>query len=443
VNPLTRGACPGISEPMPTGDGLLARLMPAHPMTIDAFAALCDAGAADGNGIIEVTQRGSLQVRGLTPASAPGFARTAVALGLGAEGAPGILTSPLMGLDPQERMDLTALVAALREELTRHAAFTSLGPKVSVLIDGGGALHLDDQPGDVRLRAGADSRLHLSIAGTARSSTSLGRIEPHHALEAIVGVLTGIARRGVRARARDLANDVDVAALRTALAGMLTEERPENPRPPADPLGTHSLNNGRVAQGVALAFGYAEAGVLKRFAQAVADCGATSIQPAPGRALLAVGMPAAAAAQCAAAAAAAGFIQRSDDARRFVVACAGAPACGSAAFSTRQLAPAVVQAALPFLDGSLTIHLSGCAKGCAHSGAAALTLVGPDRLVVQGRAADTPQGRISAADFISGLARLQSQRRRSAAAQECSADIVSRLGGQGVLQVMGGERLHD
>jgi precorrin-3B synthase len=198
-----------------------------------------------------------------------------------------------------------------------------------------------------------------------------------------------------------------------------------------------------VAQGVALAFGYAEAGELKRFAHAAAQCGATSIQPAPGRALLAIGLHAAAASQCAADAAAAGFILRSDDARRYVVACAGAPACGSAAFSTRQLAPAVAQAALPFLDGSLTIHLSGCAKGCAHSSAAALTLVGPDRLVVQGRAGDAPQGRISAADFISGLARLQSRRRRSPDSQERSADAVARLGAHGVLQVLGGEPLHD
>jgi precorrin-3B synthase len=443
MNPLTRGACPGISAPMPTGDGLLARIVPTHPIAIDAFAALCDASEADGNGIIEVTQRGSLQIRGLSPASAAIFARTAVALGLGAEGAPTILTPPLMGLDPQERMDLSPLVAALREELTHHTAIASMAPKVSVLIDGGGALHLDDQPGDLRLQAGTDSRLHLSIAGTAASATSVGWIEPHHALDAIVHVLTRIARRGPRARARDLVNDADAAGLRTALAGMLIEAPPLNPRPAADPLGIHVLNKGRVAQGVALAFGYAEAGMLKRFAHAAAQCGATSMQPAPGRALLAVGLPAAAASQCAADAAAAGFILRSDDARRYVVACAGAPACGSAAFSTRHLAPMVAQAAVPFLDGSLTIHLSGCAKGCAHSSAAALTLVGPDRLVVQGRAGDAPHGKIAAADFISGLARLRTQLQLSEVSRERSADFVSRLGVERVLQLMGGEPLHD
>jgi hypothetical protein len=49
----SRGACPGISQPMATGDGLLARLMPAAAIPLDALIALCEAGARHGNGIIE------------------------------------------------------------------------------------------------------------------------------------------------------------------------------------------------------------------------------------------------------------------------------------------------------------------------------------------------------------------------------------------------------
>ncbi len=110
--------------------------------------------------------------------------------------------------------------------------------------------------------------------------------------------------------------------------------------------------------------------------------------------------------------------------------------------STRQLAPAIAQAAIPILDGTLTIHVSGCAKGCAHPGAAGLTVIGPDRLVVQGRAGDAPHGRTSAAEFIAGLARLHTERQRSPGGQECSAETVSRLGPLRVLAVMGGEAVH-
>jgi precorrin-3B synthase len=428
---------------MATGDGLLARLTPSAPIPLDTFIALCEASRTHGNGIVEVTQRGSLQVRGLSPASAPVFARTVSELGLGTQSGPPILTSPLMGLDAQDGVDLGVLVDQLRAELTHCAAVAALGPKVSVLIDGGEVLHLDDVPSDLRLQAHTASRWHMSIAGTAAAGTGLGWVEPHRALEVIVRVLGRIAQRGTAARARDFANGTDVRALRASLAGVLGDEAPPTPRPRAEPIGSHRLNDGRTAVGIALAFGYAEAGALERIARAAARYGAASIRPAPGRALLTIGLTAAAAAEFTAAAATQGFVVRPDDARRYVVACAGAPACASALLPTRQLAPVIAEAAKPILDGSLTIHVSGCAKGCAHPGAAALTLIGPDRLVLQGRAGDPPHGTISATAFIAGLSRLQAERQRSSAGEECSVDMMSRLGANRVLAIMAEEPMHD
>jgi precorrin-3B synthase len=66
-----RGFCPGLSRPLPTGDGLLVRIAPIGTIALDAFAALCGAARAHGNGIVEVTARGSIQVRGLSADSAP------------------------------------------------------------------------------------------------------------------------------------------------------------------------------------------------------------------------------------------------------------------------------------------------------------------------------------------------------------------------------------
>ena len=69
-----RGACPGLSAPMPTGDGLLVRFSPLESMSLAAFAGLCTAARKHGNGTMEISARGNLQVRGLTPRSAPLFA---------------------------------------------------------------------------------------------------------------------------------------------------------------------------------------------------------------------------------------------------------------------------------------------------------------------------------------------------------------------------------
>jgi precorrin-3B synthase len=95
----------------------------------------------------------------------------------------------------------------------------------------------------------------------------------------------------------------------------------------------------------------------------------------------------------AAAAAALGFIVRADDPRRHVIACAGAPICASADIAARALAPQIAAVAAPYLDGSFKIHISGCAKGCAHPAPAALTVVGTSSgctLIANGSTGDAP-----------------------------------------------------
>ena len=54
-----------------------------------------------------------------------------------------------------------------------------------------------------------------------------------------------------------------------------------------------------------------------------------------------------------------------------IAACTGAPACEAAHADTRALAAALA----PHLAAEATLHVSGCAKGCAHPDRAAITLV--------------------------------------------------------------------
>jgi nitrite/sulfite reductase ferredoxin-like protein len=98
-----RGACPGLTAPMQTGDGLLVRLAnPGTTIGLDAATALCAAARRHGNGIIEVTARGSIQIRGLTAVSAPVFADAVAALDIDAGDGVPILTDPLAGIEPLE-----------------------------------------------------------------------------------------------------------------------------------------------------------------------------------------------------------------------------------------------------------------------------------------------------------------------------------------------------
>jgi precorrin-3B synthase len=145
---------------------------------------------------------------------------------------------------------------------------------------------------------------------------------------------------------------------------------------------------------------------MRRFALSAAELGAQAIRATYGRALLAIGLSFAAAEQLRDRAAKLGFIVDSSDPRRHVVACAGSPACASARLPTRELAPEVARAARLFVGTSNVVHLSGCSKGCAHPGPAAVTIVGPDRVVVNGRAGDTPRATVSSAGLIVDIERL-------------------------------------
>jgi precorrin-3B synthase len=376
-------------------------------MDIEKLCILCTAAEENGNGIIEITQRGSLQIRGLHEASAANFAHTIASLDITAGEGPPLVTSPLLGLDADEPFDCTALVSSIRNSLQlQRPRLESLGPKVSVLIDGGGQLHLDALSADIRLVATSKSLFQLSIAGNARDAAHLGHVPSDRATATVQELLRRIASRGPTARAKDLTCDQQIGELRSSFNNSVIYGPAPKPRPPAETVGVYRLSTGKVARGFALPFGHTTASALRRFARAAADNGASCIRPAPGRSLLAIGLSHTAADKLCTAAVEEDFVVDAHDPRRNVIACAGAPACASAELPTRQLAPEVARAIGSWAGTSNIVHLSGCSKGCAHPGPAALTLAGPDRLILNGRAGDTPHATISAAGLISDIERL-------------------------------------
>lgn len=60
-----------------------------------------------------------------------------------------------------------------------------------------------------------------------------------------------------------------------------------------------------------------------------------------------------------------GFLLDSNDARRAIQACPGAPACHAGEGDTRELALAIAKALPGLVSAGKSVHVSGCAKGCA------------------------------------------------------------------------------
>jgi precorrin-3B synthase len=420
TSPQRRGACPGLSAPMMTGDGLLVRLLPIGTIALDAFAALCAAARQHGNGIIEVTSRGSIQIRGLSAVSVPRFAATVAGLGIAAGDGIPVLINPLAGLDAEDMIDAGALAADLRLALAQRALTSKLSAKVSVAIDGGGAVDLDGIAADVRLDAQAVNgvaALCVSVGGDRQRAAHLGCVAGQDGVALTIRLLEVLAQRGSRVRAREVLAAEGIAAFRSAVDDLLVTavNRRDSGQRRKEPLGLHGLRDGTFAYGVGLAFGHADATSLQRLSETAEAAGASGMRAAPGRVLIIIGLTQQTSSQFAAAAEALGFIVRSEDPRRHVVACAGAPICASADIAARALAPRIAAAAEPHLDGSFKIHISGCAKGCAHPAPAALTIVGTPSgcaLTANGSTRDVPFQIVTTNELPDAVAEIARGRKR-------------------------------
>ncbi len=167
-------------------------------------------------------------------------------------------------------------------------------------------------------------------------------------------------------------------------------------------VGLLDLGLGRFAVGVAAPFGRVETDQLLKFAGEMAAFGFKEIRLSPWRILYAEAASASAGNAILAAAGAAGFIAESCDPLLRIEACPGAPACQSTSLDTRGDARRLA-ALLPQVGFEGTAHVSGCAKGCARSDAADLTLVGADGLygiVRNGTAQDRPARSCSFAALV-------------------------------------------
>ena len=375
---MRRGACPGLSVPMATGDGLLARLTPAGTtIALDAFAGLCGAARTHGNGIVEITSRGSIQVRGLSAASAPLFAAEVASLGIEASDGIPVLIDPLAGLTDADIFDAHVLAAPLRKALAAAPYASRLSAKVSIAIDGGAALHLDGLMADIRMRALDSRHAYVAIAGNAATATPLGVVPLERAIECVVQLFETLAATSPQSRMRAAIQGAGLNTFKSACADIIVDGTAPTVRAAVDPIGIHPLSSDNNALGVGLPFGHSDSETLSRLIAAARQTGAAGLRTSPGRALLLVGLSPDAPRQLAAEANALGFIVDPADPRRKVVACAGAPICASGEIAARAMAPAIADAARSLPDGEI-IHISGCAKGCAHPGPAPITVFGRD-----------------------------------------------------------------
>ncbi len=165
-------ACPGLYRIVPAKDGGLCRLrVPLGRLTAAGARAVAEAAARHGNGIIEVTNRANLQLRGIRPTDETALAALLLGAGLGprhpeTDDVRNVMIAPTAGLDPRQHLDVRPLAEDLLRHLESDVACRVLSPKFSLLVDGGESVAVIDHPHDIWLAAIDHRKMALGIAGS-------------------------------------------------------------------------------------------------------------------------------------------------------------------------------------------------------------------------------------------------------------------------------------
>ncbi|MFC7052902.1 hypothetical protein ACFQI3_09415 [Hansschlegelia quercus] len=362
--------CPGVAHLAAMADGGLARIRaPGGALTANAARAIADAASELGSGIIDLTNRANLQIRGLPLDAGPALAARLAAAGAAMDGPAdrrrNILLDPLSGLDPAEIHDCRPLGTALDGAMSRAPWIGALSPKFSFALDGGGSSGVGAIASDVVALAD-EAGFTIAFAGTAVHA------RPDVAMDVLLRIAETAAARGPGVRAVDL----PVLPLLEELA------RRFGVRPAAAVARRLSPGLGALYGAVVIPVpvGRLDSAMLRWLADAADRNGCGGLILAPWSAVVLPGVAPEAADHLLFASETIGFTPVAVAGRLTVAACAGAPSCERAREPAKALAAAIL--ALAAQDRSLlpdrptSLHLSACPKSCASSAAADLLLVG-------------------------------------------------------------------
>lgn len=354
-----KGWCPGAHRPMMSGDGLVVRIRPiCARLTADQVLGLCDAAQHYASGLIELTNRANLQLRGVTEETHSALLAELAKLELldadeAIESRRNILVSPFWksgGLSENIASDLQ----------NRLSELPDLPAKFGFAVDCESLRQLSDAPADIRIESGRSGAVIIRADGM-----KTGRpVEPDQAVDHAIALAQWFAETRANTTRRIAPHLVS-----TILPSQWTGEEPVDIAP--------QTQSGQTIFGAiyGLPFGRAEAPVLARL---INDTDTPAIRITPWRSILFEDSNLIDASE---------FITTPNDPLSRVDACPGAPACSSASVETRQLARDLAGR----WPGRL--HVSGCEKGCARTKSADITLVGRNGafdLVRNGRPWDGP-----------------------------------------------------
>ena len=374
--PKVQGWCPGALRPMMSGDGLLVRVRPrSGRLTALQLAEIANLSLKHGNGFVDFSNRANLQIRGVTEQGQEALVEGLRQLELTDDSAEAEATRNILVTPFWRTGDGVLEIAG--ELADRLSTCSGLPGKFGVAVDIGQETMLQQCSADIRIERAEDGRkLIVRADGMDRGAKT--------SVETAAGDATDMARWFVETGGV------------TQGRGRMKEHLQRANKLPAcfSPSVNPARRGARPLPGVCDAgfiagfeFGQAHANQLKLLAEEV-----EAFRLTPWRLLILEGADHPPQID--------GLIVTAEDVRQSVSACTGKPGCMQAAAQTRPLARQLAS----HVPAGKHLHVSGCAKGCAHPAATDFTLiarqVGFD-LVCNGKSGDRPVLENLASDQIS------------------------------------------
>ena len=402
-NNLRKGWCPGALRPMETGDGLLVRVRPSGGIVSSATArVLADCADAYGNGLLDLSNRANIQIRGVSGDTFPMLIERLQSAGLVdddemTESVRNIMMAPLGGVDPTALIDPRGLVSELEHRLKNFVHASDIPSKFGFSIDDGGAFSLWSQGADIRLEAVSDGGTGKpAIAIGINGSERIVVVPLETAVEVAIRfvdafLLLSLKRSEPIRRMVQLVGHLGDETIFEAAGFALERLRPHVARTTPVKLDFQSCDEMKyLALGVP--FGRLTSRMMRTLAGLADLNGSGELRMTPWRSVL---LPGIAAGDHDKVFAQLGgeFIVDVDDPLLRVASCPGSPACKNGSTRTQDDARALALLAKNLTMSGTGLHVSGCRKGCARAAASDVTLVGRDGrydVVLSGRAGDDP-----------------------------------------------------
>lgn len=375
--------CPGVVRLHAAEDGGLARIrLPGGRITARQLGAVA-AAARLGNGLVELTSRANLQVRGLPDAAAEPVAALLWEAGLlpslEHDRVRNILASPLAGRHPRALAGTDEIVAELDRGLCADAPLAGLPGRFLFAVDDGSGLALG-LSADVELVAREPGAFELALGGRRTTLTVSGPGAADLALAAARAFLEERASQGGTAwRLADL--DDGPAQVARRLGCSLSSDPAR--RPLREPLpGALAQRDGRSAITALPPLARLEPTAIEALAALEGE-----LRLSTRRTLTLLDVDSAAAGGVRGALGELGLVTSPGSGWEGLSACAGLGACSKALVDVR--AGAAQRAAERTGDDPVE-HWSGCGRRCGEPADVRVSVVGTDAGVTVERRESAP-----------------------------------------------------